>query len=38
LKKTNNIRDNTKILYNVTPGQAYLVTKEDFGKMSEEQF
>lgn len=27
-----------KILYNVTPGQAYLVQKEDFGKMSEEQF
>jgi hypothetical protein len=38
LIKTDGKRDNTKILYNVTPGQAYLVTKEDFGKMTEQQF
>lgn len=36
--KTHHKKDDNKILYNVTPGQAYLVTKEDFGKMTEEQF
>ena len=36
LIKTDGKRDNSKILYNVKPGQAYLVTKEDFGKMTEE--
>jgi len=36
--KTYHKKDTTNILYNVKPGQAYLVTMEDFGKMSEQQF
>jgi hypothetical protein len=36
--KTYNKKDNSNILYNVTPGQAYLVRKEDFGKMTDEEF
>ena len=35
LIKTYQKKDNSNILYNVQPGQAYLVRKEDFGKMTE---
>lgn len=35
LIKTYQKKDNSNILYNVQPGQAYLVWKEDFGKMTE---
>lgn len=36
--KTYQKKDNTNILYNIKPGQAYLVRKEDFGKMTEQEF
>ncbi len=35
--KTQGDRNDGNILYNVNPGSAYLVEKEDFGKMTEKQ-